>query len=334
MFVDREYSASGCTVNEPIEVRLRFGSAAGLDYYVAVEDTMPPGFEVDKNSLAANVKGQLQSFSVRADKVTFFVNSLDAPMEVLYRVIPTISGSVVAPPAKLFPMYSSDKAVYSCSAELAVKERAEAPVDGSGEYVAEKAPGAAPPSREEPAAAGKRSPSAVRTAGQSDESGEPEVELPEFRIDWVQMVGQARSGQIVRFIASVRMAGFSTEIPFNVYAYMDDRIIKVESLRLAPSTEGFSVEIEWKATPGPHVLKVMVDPMGWVSEGDESNNNMDVGFYIQRPAVISRQTASPWQAGLLGLDALISMALTAGLYGPARRLIEKRRGKGRQVFQD
>jgi len=331
MFVTRTFSATSGVVGEPIEVRLRFGSAAGADYYVAVEDTLPPGFEADGESLQANVRGEVQSFCLRGDKLAFFVNSLSAPMELSYRVIPTISGAVVAPPARLFPMYASERSVFSCSAELTILERDGSLVDGSGGYAAGKAPGAAPAERQEPVLAEKNAAAAARPGAIDEEAVEEGAPLPDLWVGSVNMMGVAAPGQAVVFIAEVRLSGFSSDIPLTVYAYVDGRQVKTESLWLSSTMETFSINIDWTAVPGPHLVRVSADPLGWVDEIDENNNAMEVSFYVQRVVTPQRQSASPWQWGLLGLDALVCAVLTVKLYGPATRWIQRRRTKGTEV---
>jgi hypothetical protein len=331
LFVSRQYTETAGEVNRPIGVTLRLGSASRVGYYVAVEDTLPPGFEADAGSVQQNVRGEVQSCSIRGDRVTFFVNTLSAPMELQYRVVPTIPGALVAPPARLFPMYNEENVVFSSSAELSVSEGGEGAGGSSGAADAALTKAAGPDGQQRtddgPAVLKPKSPPSTAAPGISED----EKALPDLWVQSVHLAGEARPGEPAVFLAEVRMEGFSTDIPLTVYAYIDGRQAKVESLRLSRTTEAFCINIEWKAESGPHLVRVTADPLDWVPESSESNNMLEVPFYVQGIAGPQAGPDLSFQAGLLAADGLLSFVLTAMLYGPARRALARRRAGGKRA---
>jgi hypothetical protein len=325
MFLTREYSSTTLALNTPVDVRLRFGGSAGADYYVAVEDTLPPGFEADSGSLAANLQGEVQSYCLRGDKLSFHINSLGAPMELSCRLIPTLTGSFVAPPARLFPMYSTEKAAFSSSANLLVLESLESEGSGSNGYEAGGAAGPAPAERQDAASVLKQATQAKNAAEVDDGPGEEDGWLPDIRIEMLSVPEQAHPGEMAVFRARLGLSGFQDELPLLVHAFVDGRQVKTESLRLGPDRESFTLNIDWRATAGAHTIRVVADPLGWVDEREEANNALEVPFYVQKTVAPSRPDVLPWQVGFLGLDALVFFVLTVAAGGTARRYIEKRR---------
>jgi hypothetical protein len=337
MFIWRQYGATDGWLNQPIDVRLRFGSTAGLDYYIAVEDTLAPGFEVDRTSLDANIRGEVLSCSVRGEKVTFFINSLEGPMELDYRVIPTIPGSVVAPPARLFPMYSSSTAVFSSSAQLSVSgDNSTAAGESGGSGIVKVGGGKATlPGKTGSASkdAGKKATAAkaAQAALEDEEAFSPAAALPDFFIVGMETQSDLRAGESVLFVVTVGMAGFRSNIPMTVEISIDDREVTTAGSILPNSTEYFLVDAGWQAEPGAHLVTVRVDPGGGVAESDEANNFAQYTVYVPWPATEHRQSAAPWQVGVLALDAVLTFVVTLGLYRPVKRRMEggkRTKGKG------
>jgi len=332
MFVSREHSARSIPAGSPVEITLRFGSTIGFDYYVALEDTLPPGFEADRRSLDACLRGEVLSYCVRGDQVTFFMNTLEVPMELTYRAIPGMPGSFVVPPARLFPMYSSEIVVFSGSADLVVTEAGDATQGDDGGFSPRRAPAAAPAERREPASpaeAAREGAAKAAPAGPAAVDGEPAGELPDIRVDRIRTIGEPENGADVLFVADIVMTGFGQMIPLTVYAYIDEQRVRQESIQLSGPDCALNVHFGWVATPGPHTVRVVADPLNWVDESDETNNMLEAGVYVQHPAATERRATAPWQAGLLALDALICFVLTVKLADPMSRYLGKRRERRR-----
>lgn len=76
-------------------------------------------------------------------------------------------------------------------------------------------------------------------------------------------------------------------------------------------------------------MTVRVDPGGRVAESDEANNIAQYSVYVPWPATEHHQSAAPWQVGVLALDAVLTFAVTMGIYRPVKRRMERgKRTKG------
>ncbi len=120
-FIQRSYSDTSVELFSPITVKIKAWSDETLRF-VAVEDYICPGFKVDETSLETvveNSNGNVLSFEISDDHVTFFISTLDE-LEMEYEVVPMLPGRFVSPPALVFPMYSPDDTVQSDSHRIKV----------------------------------------------------------------------------------------------------------------------------------------------------------------------------------------------------------------------
>ncbi len=111
----REYSTTSPSSGEPVEVTIYLRSKSAR-HYVALEDSIPPGFSVDGTSITSIGEGaSYLTHTQKGDKLVFFFGMLEAgkPSEVTYKLIPTVIGSFSTPPAKAYPMYSEADVAYS-----------------------------------------------------------------------------------------------------------------------------------------------------------------------------------------------------------------------------
>jgi hypothetical protein len=319
-------------VNEPVVVRLGIESTLETRFYVAVEDTLPPGFEADKDSLEACLNDSVKSYSIRGDKVTFFIDALQEEMELEFTVIPTMVGSVVAPPARLFPMYTPDDVVCSEALELTVREAAQEPVASDPAALNDKQQTAGNSSNGSSAPSDRPAPSkAVPKLPPVKEPAEI-IALPDMAITGVRRSDQASAGVSVVFIADISFSGFREDFVCAISAYVDGMPVKAEKVKLSLTSTVFSFDFSWQVTPGTHMVRIVADPDDIVEESDEANNIFMETFHIAAPQTASRPQSSAWQAGLLALDGLISFVATVGLYRPMRAFWGRR--KARKATRD
>jgi hypothetical protein len=312
-------------------VHLRFGSSVDSRFYVAVEDILPPGFEADRSSLEAIVDPRVQSFCVRGDRVTFFIDTLEGTMELNYSIIPTLAGNIVAPPARLFPMYSPQDVVFSTATELTVRELAGAQ-DGAGNGIltGQKLPSG--DTGAERTSGAKQRPSGAPASPALPPENEPvEEPLPDIALTGVQRSGEVRTGRMTVFIAEFSLSGFREDIPLVICAYVDGRLAKSENVRLSLSSDLYSMDFPWPVTAGKHTVRISADPDDQIAESDENNNEYTESFSLAARSSSARPQSSLWQAGLLAIDGLLVFLATVRLYKPVKGFMDRRKARKASV---
>jgi len=116
----RGYSSMMPGLYESVEVTLELRNSGATLWHMAVEDTIPPGFEVDTNSLddLVELDPNVISYDVSGDRVSFFVLKGD-DASIVYSIVPTISGTFAVPPAKA---YQADNAGETDDEPLSIRE--------------------------------------------------------------------------------------------------------------------------------------------------------------------------------------------------------------------
>ena len=132
----REYSTIFPKDYQPIEVTIHILSKY-TKYYLAIEDTLPPGCSIDTSSINTH-NNQLNSltYTQKGDKIVFFLPKIECgkTLKIRYKIIPKILGSFSTPPAKAYPMYSESEVAYSIAEMLIVNHvGAQASPDDDGD---------------------------------------------------------------------------------------------------------------------------------------------------------------------------------------------------------
>ncbi len=117
----RRFSELVSEVNNAVEIHIAAWSEDALGN-IALEDYLPPGFEVDETSVESMVASSehVSSYELTSEGVVFFLYSSDSEVEFSYKAVPTIPGRMVAPCAIMYPMYSPLDTVESESYLLTV----------------------------------------------------------------------------------------------------------------------------------------------------------------------------------------------------------------------
>ncbi|MCK5253425.1 MAG: hypothetical protein KAQ96_10760, partial [Thermoplasmata archaeon] len=87
--------------------------------FAAVVDQVPPGFILDESSLIHPGPGVVAT-TVSGSTITFFIPYLRST-EITYTIMPVLQGRVVAPRARMYPMFSPENDVLSNSNMLVVR---------------------------------------------------------------------------------------------------------------------------------------------------------------------------------------------------------------------
>ncbi|MEM2899151.1 MAG: alpha-2-macroglobulin family protein [Thermoplasmata archaeon] len=132
----REYSTIFPKDYQPIDVSLYIRSKS-TRYYIAIEDTLPPGCSVDTTSIdPLNNRLDYLTYTQKDDKIVFFISKIEGgkTLKIRYKLLPKILGSFSTPPAKAYPMYSESEVAYSNAEMLIVNHLgAQAPPDDKGD---------------------------------------------------------------------------------------------------------------------------------------------------------------------------------------------------------
>jgi len=326
MFVTKWYSTLSSHVNEPITVTLKYGFESSTSFYLAVEDTLPPGFEADEGSVKANLDDSLQSYQIKGGKVTFFVNTLVDIREIKYNVIPTLVGTFVAPPAEMFMMYDPATVVYSDASQIGVAEKEAAPDETPTTPTTPPDEPTTPTTPVVPPADKPINPP-VKPPVTPVLPAEPEAEpeLPDLTVLSMATIGKTVVGQQVTFILTIGLSGFESKVPLKVEAYIDGRLVRTENVQLSRNYREFTVDFAWQVTAGAHTIRVFIDPNNVVCEKDEHNNEWMGEYNIA--AQTSSGNGSAVSEAVLERTAfvLLALAVVAVLYRPARNYLARRK---------
>ncbi|MGQ9582815.1 MAG: alpha-2-macroglobulin family protein [Thermoplasmatota archaeon] len=334
-FVSRRYEVAEGLVGEPVTVRLSCGGTDEGLYYVALEDTLPPGFEVDRSSLESNLDESVKACEVSGSRVSFLLDCLRGKTEMTYRAIPTLAGSLVAPPARLFSMYNESMELFSASAELIIRpegngveeDAQEEPGPSTGEATRGAGAGGAPaqPVADVESARTRRAIPSPDGEGQREEL--PSAVRTDISVVDVRPVGELRKGQEAGLLCELRVDGLEENTWIELRIYIDGALVRSLSHVLLAGARRCFIDYYAVFRAGTHHLRVVADPSDTVPESDEGNNELSIRFYVAGDGADPR-TQPPGPAGpeLPALATLVLAAVLAGAgvrsraaAGPARR---------------
>ncbi|MEM2870702.1 MAG: alpha-2-macroglobulin family protein [Thermoplasmata archaeon] len=343
-FVSRIYDRAEALLNGPVTVRLRCAGPEGGMYYAAIEDTLPPGFEVDRTSVEAALDERVTACEVSGSRVSFLIGYLKEPVEITYRAIPTLPGSFVAPPARLFPMYNESLELFSGSSQVVVRDPARSAEAGNAESAGSPGAGKGGPETEgETAEAVPVRESGIRDRRETAGAGAPveapieeAAELPDLSVDAVRTIGEPVEGREVGFLFVLRFEGLQEFVWLGVRIYLDGVGGGSADVRLRPGDGTICIDHYTILTAGSHSVTVAVDPANHIPESDERNNTLTVTVHVA-PALAGSQGDEggalwEWRTVLSGAAAIGAVAVAGVFLAAGRRAVRRRArgGAGRQ----
>jgi hypothetical protein len=297
--VQKRYSAVDVRAFEPVDVHLNVTTTLEGIPFAAVVDQVPPGFIIDEASLRLPGPGVV-AHTLSGSTVTFFIPHL-RETEITYTIVPVLAGRVVAPRARVFPMFTPEMDVLSNSNMLLVRPAPEE-VDPSP-----SGPAVRPPDGPEvPEPPGPPEIPAPPVVLMVPEQGLERRLLREGRLEWVHVTVH-------------NPATDAREVPL----HLRDQLLGVvwrENLTLGPG-ETRHVQVPWTPEVGGRLLVVTVD--GQTEELP----------YVYVEEAPSGGTAG-WSLDLSGTTGLLVFALVGlvvmvmASMGASRFLI-RRRNRGR-----
>ncbi len=297
--VQKRYSAVDVRAFEPVDVHLNVTTTlAGIPFAVVV-DQVPPGFIIDEASLRRH-RPDVVAHTVTGSTVAFYIPHL-RETEIEYTIIPVLAGRVVAPRARVYPMFTPEMDVWSGSEMLSVWPAPE--VADPVPEVPGTPPAEAPDVPEVPEVPGVTLPPLVLLV---PEQGLTERNLREGRLEWVHVTVH-------------NPAASSREVPLR----LKDVLLGVlwrENVTMAPG-ETRHVQMPWTPQAGGRVLSVVAEdqtvdlPYVYVEEVKPTETQgLDVDL---------TSTAGVILFALAGLVVTIVISLAASGY------LVRRRNRGR-----
>jgi hypothetical protein len=116
--VQKRYSRVDVQAFEPVDVHLNITTTDLGIPFVAVVDQVPPGFILDETSLLGAGPGVVAT-TVSGSSITFFIPYLRST-QITYTIMPVFQGRVVAPMARVYPMFTPENDVLSNSNMLLI----------------------------------------------------------------------------------------------------------------------------------------------------------------------------------------------------------------------
>jgi len=117
--VQKRYSSVDTRAFEPVDVHLNVTTTLQGIPFAAIVDQVPPGFILDESSLN-NAGPGVVATTVTGSTITFFIPYLRST-EIIYTIMPVLQGRVVAPRARMYPMFSPENDVLSNSNMLVIR---------------------------------------------------------------------------------------------------------------------------------------------------------------------------------------------------------------------
>ncbi len=100
-------------------------------------------------------------------------------------------------------------------------------------------------------------------------------------------------GDKVTLTAYVKNTGSRRADAFQVYFYVDDKIVNQQEIPQLDAGTRVIKTFEWDVAAGPHVLAVFADGADAITEGEENNNTETVTFSIPAPDLIIESITWP-----------------------------------------
>jgi len=249
LIILREYNAASYRPNEVITVTLTIRNPGGLKSYICMEDTIPPGFEIDKVSVESNMWDNIEvlSFDISDEFVTFFISKMkgDDVLEFTYNILTSMAGEYSVPSAKVYPMYEPERISFSGAHLLTII--------GQDDLLVEVLP----------------------------QSQIPQADLAVYERDITFSNKEPFHGETIEIHVKVSNHGTLNATGFEIYLIMDHRLHESREISVNAG-DSTIVSFTWEASYGEHFLVVDLDPLNMIEESDLKNNIASKIFFVQR----------------------------------------------------
>jgi len=123
-------------------------------------------------------------------------------------------------------------------------------------------------------------------------------------------------GDKVTLTAYVKNEGSRRAEGFQVYFYVDDKVVNQQEIPQLEAGARVIKTFEWDVTAGPHVLDVLADGADTITEGEENNNTETLIFSILAPDLIIESIT--WPSGEPSASDNVVFAVTIKNQGDTR----------------
>src|SRR5262249_50828568 len=111
-----QFDRSKAAINEPVRCNVLAGRRSFRGYGMMIAEVgLPPGAEVDRNTLSALVadsKTGVRSFEIAPDHVTFYLWPQNATSKFQFEFRPRFAMKAVSAPSTLYDYYNPDEKTY------------------------------------------------------------------------------------------------------------------------------------------------------------------------------------------------------------------------------
>ncbi len=295
--VQKRYSSVDVRAFEPVDVHLEVTTTMGGIPFAVVQDQVPPGFMLLEETIHRAGTDVVAS-TVSGSTVTFYIMHLTST-EITYSIAPVMQGRVVAPRARVYPLFSPHNEALSDSGILLVR-----PAEDS-----------TTPPKEAP------------TGGSPGVDGQPYFAAPDVRL-LVPLQGFDSREHITGVAETIHATVHNpTETTVVVPVVLVDRNVGSlwrGNVTLSPG-QTVQVQITWTPEVGGHLL--------YVAAGGET---VDLpAIYLDEDNAPRTETAPstspwdlPWGVTLLAIGCMVLLAMiTAMMLVVGRRLLRRSRNR-------